>query len=175
MVKKTLFGTVALVASLMFGISIVNVQARTANIACQQFDIVGAGQEIQAVSKLENVFSPPHHGPLEIPISVTLLEQGEYSYVHFPIVRTGRYAIYLDTPDVFNALIYSGRNQNTGTGTEIQAGKTSVGDCKSFAEGFVSVGEIIFTQNSPQPIAIQLLNKGHAGKKIKYIVSLLKE
>lgn len=146
----------------------------TANIACQQFCIVGAEEEIHAAQKLEDVFNPFHHGPLNIPISVTLLEEGEYSYVHFPIVRTDRYAIYLDTPDVFQAMIYSGCNQNTGTGTEIQTGKTSVEGCESFAEGFVSVGEIIFTQNDPQPVAIQLLNRGHAGKKIKYIVSPFK-
>lgn len=147
----------------------------TANIACQQFKIPGAGEEIQAVSELSNVFSPPHHGPRDIPISVQLLEGSEYSYVHFPIVLTGRYAIYLDTPGVFEAMIYSGTNQDTGTGTEISTGPISVGDCQNFAEGFVSTGEIIFTQNDPQPVAIRLLNKGNAGKKIKYIVSLFQE
>lgn len=146
----------------------------TADIACQQFNIVGAGETIKAVPKLSDVFSPQHHGPRNIPISVQLLE-GEYSYVHFPIVRTGLYAIYLDTPDVFDALIYGGTNQNTGTGTEIPTGKTSIGGCKSFAEGWVSTGDIIFNQNDPQPIAIRLRNKGNAGKKIKYIVSLFTE
>jgi len=146
----------------------------TANIACQQFNISGAGEEIHAVSKLSDVFSPPHHGPIAIPISVQLLEECEYSYVHFPIVRTGRYAIYLDTPGVFDTFIYSGSNQNTGTGTEISTGKTSLGDCKSFAAGFVSNGEIIFTQNDPQPVAIRLKNQGNAGKTIRYIVSLFK-
>ena len=150
----------------------------TANIAYQQFNIPGAGEKIHAASKLSDVFSPPHHGPRDIPISVKLLEEGECSYVHFPIVRTGRYAIYLDTPGVFEAMIYSGTNQNTGTGTEIPTGQTSTGhcksveDCKSFAEAYVSTCEIIFTQNDPQPVAVRLSNKGNAGKKIQYIVSL---
>jgi len=147
----------------------------TANIACQQFNIPGAGEEIKAVHELSDVFSPPHHGPRNIPISVQLLEDCEYSYVHFPIVRTGRYAIYLETPDIFEAMIYSGTNQNTGTGTEISTSQISTGDCKSFAEGFVSTGEIIFTQDDPQPIAIRLKNKEHEGKTIRYIVSLFNE
>ena len=146
----------------------------TANIACQQFNISGAGEEIQAVSKLSDVFSPPHHGPRDIPVSVQLLEEGQYSFVHFPIVRTGRYAIFLDTPGVFDALFYNGSNQNTGTGTEISTGKIAVGDCESFAEGFSSTGEIIFNQNDPQPVAIRLKNQGNAGNTIRFIVSLFK-
>lgn len=130
------------------------------------------GRKFKQFQNLAMYFPPPHHGPRNIPISVNLLEDSEYSYVHFPIVRTGRYAIYLDTPGVFEALIYSGSNQNTGTGTEIPTDRVSVGDCQSFAEGFVSVGEIIFTQNDPQPVAIRLRNKEHRGKTIRYIVSL---
>jgi hypothetical protein len=143
----------------------------TANIACQQFNIVGAEEKIQAVPELSDVFSPPHHGPRSIPISVQLLENSEYSYVHFPIVNTGRYAIYLDTPGVFRGLIYGGTNQSTGTGTPIGTEPTSIGDCQSFAEGFVSSGEIIFNGDDPQPVAIQLSNKGKGGQTIKYIVS----
>ena len=149
--------------------------SNTADIACQQFNISGAGEEIKAVSELSDVFSPPHHGPRDIPISVNLLEDSEYSYVHFPIVRTGRYAIYLDTPGVFEGLVYSGTNQNTGTGTEISIEPTSVGDCHNFAEGFVSSGEIIFTQNDPQPVAIRLSNRRNSGQQIKYIVSLVQD
>ncbi|NER37598.1 MAG: hypothetical protein F6J93_27150 [Oscillatoria sp. SIO1A7] len=144
----------------------------TVDIAWQQFNIAGAEEKIQAVPKLSDVFSPPHHGPRNIPISVQLLEnldnQPEYSYVHFPIVRTGKYAIYLDTPGVFHGFIYGGTNQNTGTGTEIPITKTSKG---SFQEGFVSQNDIIFNQNDPQPIAIRLKNT-QPGKTIKYIVSL---
>ena len=146
--------------------------SNTADIACQQFNISGAGEKIHAVPELSDVFAPPHHGPRDIPISVDLLTDSEYSYVHFPIVRTGRYAIYLDTPGVFEGLVYSGTNQNTGTGTPISTEPTSTGGCQSFAEGFVSSEEIIFTQNDPQPVAIRLLNRGNAGKKIQYIVSL---
>lgn len=114
----------------------------------------------------------PHHGPRNIPITVELV--GEYNYVHFPIVRTGRYAIYLDTPDVFDGLIYSGTNQNTKTGTEISTEPIieELKDCKQFAQGVVSE-RIIFTQNDPQPVAIRL--KGKAGYTIRYIVSLLEE
>ena len=149
--------------------------SNTADIACQQFNISGAGEEIKAVSELSDVFSPPHHGPRDIPISVNLLEDSEYSYVHFPIVRTGRYAIYLDTPGVFGGLIYSGTNQDTGTGVEISTDPTSVGDCQNFAEGFVSSGDIIFTQNDPQPVAIRLSNRRNSGQQIKYIVSLVQD
>ncbi|MEM9272938.1 MAG: hypothetical protein AAGA80_08245 [Cyanobacteria bacterium P01_F01_bin.143] len=147
----------------------------TANIACQQFNIKGAGETIQAVPQLSDVFSPPYHGPRDIPITVHLLKDGDYSYVHFPIVRTGRYAIYLDTAGVFDAMIYNGSNQNTGTGTEISTGQTSVGDCKQFAEAFVSTGEIIFNQNDPQPIAIRLRNQGDECPPTRYIVSLFQE
>ncbi|MBP0017689.1 MAG: hypothetical protein J7647_09035 [Cyanobacteria bacterium SBLK] len=142
----------------------------TANIACQQFGIVGAGETIQAVSQLSDVFSPPHHGPRDIPISVKL-SPGD-NYVHFPIVRTGRYAIYLDTSHIFKGMIYSGINQNTGTGTPIATGPIRIGGCKDFAEGFVSIGDIIFTNDDPQPIAIHLSNPGASEITIKYIVSL---
>lgn len=144
----------------------------TVNIAWQQFNIPGAEEKIIAVPELSDVFSPPHHGPRNIPISVQLLEGDGYSYVHFPIVRTGRYTIYLDTPGVFDGFIYSGTNQDTGTGTEIQTEPISI-DSTGFAEGFVSNDQIIFTQNDPQPVAIRLKNRDRGGKYIKYIVSLL--
>lgn len=145
----------------------------TVDIACQQFNIVGAGDTIQAVPKLSDVFSPPYHGPRNVPISVDLLlkSQSEYSYVHFPIVRTGKYAIYLDTAGVFEAFIYSGTNQNTGTGVLIPTSPTSTTACTEFVEGHVSTQDIIFTQNDPQPVAIKLKNAQHS-KTIKYIVSL---
>ena len=149
--------------------------SKTANIACQQFNIPGAGEEIHAAAELSEVFSPPHHGPRNIPITVELLKGSDYSYTHFPIVRSGRYAIYLETPDVFEGMVYSGQNQNTGTGTEIATDRTSTGRCKDFAEGFVSVGEIIFTQNDPQPVALRFSNKKHGGEKIRYIVSLFED
>ncbi|MEM8639856.1 MAG: hypothetical protein AAGG51_13725 [Cyanobacteria bacterium P01_G01_bin.54] len=150
--------------------------SNTANIACYQFNVKaqfkGAVETILAVPELSEVFSPPHHGPRDIPIRVQLLEGSDSSYVHFPIVRTGRYAVYLDTPDVFEGMFYSGTNQNTGTGTEIPTEPTSTGDCRDFAQGFMSSGEIIFNQNDPQPIAIRLSNRGRAGTIIHYIVSL---
>lgn len=147
----------------------------TANIACQQFNISGAEEKILAVPELSDVFSPPHHGPRNIPIVVQLLEKTEYSFVHFPIVRTGRYAIYLDTPGVFKGFVYGGTNQDTGTGTEISTEITDTGGCQSFAEAFVSSEPIIFNNDDPQPIAIRLLNKGKEDKFIKYIVSLFED
>ncbi|MEM9597782.1 MAG: hypothetical protein AAGD06_26180, partial [Acidobacteriota bacterium] len=99
----------------------------------------------------------------------------KYSYTHFPIVRTGRYAIYLDTAGAFDGMVYSGTNQNTGTGTEIPTRRTNTGNCKRFKDGFISDGEIIFTQNDPQPVALRFSNKKHGGKKIRYIVSLVEK
>lgn len=146
----------------------------TAQIACQQFNIEGAGETITAVSDLPDVFAPPHHGPRNVPISVQLSEEG-YSYTHFPIVRTGQYAIYLDTPGVFDGLIYGGTNQNTGTGTPIVTAPTDLGDCPNFAAGFRSADPIIFNNDDPQPIAIRFNNAEAPGKTIRYIVSLMDE
>lgn len=144
----------------------------TVEIAAKQFMISGAGETIKAVSELSDVFAPPYHGPRDIPISVELLSS-EYSYVHFPFVNTGKYAIYLDTPDIFDGFIYAGTNQSTGTGTPIATEPTSVGGSGAFAQGFVSTGEIIFNGNDPQPIAIRLKNANNTGKMIRYIVSAL--
>ncbi|MEM6454765.1 MAG: hypothetical protein AAF772_06690 [Acidobacteriota bacterium] len=146
--------------------------SNTAHIACQQFSIQGAGETIRAVTERKDVFSPPHHGPRNIPITVHLCEGSAFSYTHFPIVRTGRYAIYVDTPGVFAGMVYGGTNQNTGTGTIIDFEPTSTGGCEAFAAGFVSAGEIIFTQDDPQPIALKFANGDHGGKSIRYIVSL---
>ena len=147
----------------------------TAEIACKQAGIPGAGEEIQAVADLSEVFAPPHHGPRNVPIAVKLLEGPDYSYTHFPIVRTGRYAIYLKEAGVFVGMVYSGQNQNTGTGTEIPTERTGTAECPHFAEGFVSVGEIIFTQNDPQPVALRFSNERYGGQKIHYIVSLFED
>ena len=51
----------------------------TSNIACQQFSIPGAGEEIHAVAELSEVFAPPHHGPRNIPITVELLTGCDHS------------------------------------------------------------------------------------------------
>ena len=144
----------------------------TAIVACQQFNIRGAGEEIHAVGSLSEVFAPPFHGPRNVPITVRLLKDSKYSYTHFPIVRTGCYAIYLEEAGIFAGMIYSGQNQNTGTGTEIPVEDTDTGGCENFAEGFVSAGEVIFTQNDPQPVALKFANKRLGGKPIRYIVSL---
>lgn len=144
----------------------------TSNIACQQFNISGAGETIHAVPELGEVFAPPHHGPRNVPITVELLSDSDYSFTHFPIVRTGRYAIFLDTPGVFDGMVYIGQNQNTGTGTPIGTGETSTGDCEPFAEAFVSFSEVIFNHTSPQPVALRFNNAGNGGKTIRYIVSL---
>ncbi|MEM1204405.1 MAG: hypothetical protein AAGN66_14325 [Acidobacteriota bacterium] len=150
---------------------------KTADIACQQFMIEGAGETIQAVPELDEVFSPPHHGPRNVPITVKLLKASKhkYSYTHFPIVRTGRYAIYLDTAGAFDGMVYSGTNQNTGTGTPIPTRRTNTGGCKCFEDAAISKDKIIFTQNDPQPVALRFSNKKHGGKKIRYIVSLVDE
>ncbi|MEM8962248.1 MAG: hypothetical protein AAGD38_12265 [Acidobacteriota bacterium] len=145
----------------------------TAHIACQQFNIQGAGEEIYAVSALSDVFAPPHHGPRNVPITVKPSDS-EYSYTHFPIVRTGRYAIYLETPGIFRGMVYGGQNQNTRTGTEIETERTDPGDCQ-FHEAYVSVGPIIFNQNDPQPVALRFSNKGQGDKPIRYIVSLVED
>ncbi|MEM7243324.1 MAG: hypothetical protein AAF429_14160 [Pseudomonadota bacterium] len=139
--------------------------SNTVSIAQQQFHISGAGETIQAVPNLEDVFAPPHHGPRNVPITVELVGDGT-CYTHFPIVNTGRYAIYLDSDGAFDGFIYGGQNQSTGTGTPIGSSPTDSGD---FAAGFVSDGEIIFANDDPSPIAIKLT--GAAGTKLRYIVT----
>lgn len=137
----------------------------TVRIACEQFNIPGAGETIQAVADLPDVFAPPHHGPRNVPITVELVGNGT-CYTHFPIVDTGKYAVFLDTENVFDGFIYGGQNQSSGTGTPIA---TEAIESGSLAAGFCSSGEIIFASDDPSPIAIKL--KGTAGTTVRYIVS----
>jgi len=156
----------------------------TAEIACQQFVIDGAEETIFSAKKFGDVFSPPYHGPRNIPIVVNL-EAGD-NYVHFPIVRTGYYAIYFDTvfkpnsdtdadPDSVT-LYYGGVNQNIDpskediTGTSISIKEAHLGGCQAFKSGCVSTGEVVFVNDDPQPIAVRL--NVSKNMTVKYIVSL---
>jgi len=158
-------------------------------VVYKQFNIEGAEEKLGVAHTLEDVFSPPHHGPRNVPIEITLppigtpigdgKTVGEYSYMHFPIVETGEYAIYLDREDVFepdtdihNIMIYAGTNQTTGTGTEIKTipAPTLAESSSSIKLGFVSAEKIIFSSDDPQPIAIRFPNQDKE-VTVKYIVS----
>jgi hypothetical protein len=152
-------------------------------MACEQFAIDNAKETIKAVSLRANespppqaVFSPPYHGPRNIPIAV-IIPKGN-SFTHFPIVRTGKYAIFIGsgTPDVtVTRFYYPGINQNTCTGTPIvidDIDTTKINkNCASFKAGYVSASKIIFTRDDPQPIAIGFDNTGDQSI-IEYIVTL---
>ena len=152
-------------------------------MACEQFAIDNAKETIKAVSLSADespppqaVFSPPHHGPRNIPIAVTIPKG--HSFTHFPIVRTGKYAVFIGSgaPDVtVTGFYYPGINQNTCTGTPIAINAVDTtkinNNCQSFQAGSVSASEIIFSRDDPQPIAIGFKNSGDQ-LTIEYIVTL---
>ena len=160
----------------------------TFEVVSQQFKIEGAVETIEVADKREDVFSPQYHGPRNIPISITLpatnktygddSEKTPVFFVHFPIVQTARYAVYLDTntEHVSCEMGYGGVNQKSRTGTPIPTTTNPSPLLGSeLKQSVVSNQEIIFNNDDPQPIVIFLSNKTGKKIKVKYIVSLFED
>lgn len=49
---------------------LLNSLAEIVKLAADQFSVSNAEQEIIPVSEISEVFSPPHHGPRNVPINV---------------------------------------------------------------------------------------------------------
>mgnify|MGYP001796990083 CR=1 FL=1 len=53
-------------------------------LASAQFSVPNATKTIASASELSDVFSPPHHGPPNVPIGVNNVDHGD-NFTHFPI------------------------------------------------------------------------------------------
>lgn len=63
-------------------------------LAADQFQVPNAAETIVPASELADVFSPPHHGPRNVPIAVHDVDHGD-NFTHFPIVNSGTYYLFL--------------------------------------------------------------------------------
>lgn len=147
-------------------------------LASDQFQVANATECIQAVQNIEDVFSPPHHGPMNIPIKASNIKPGE-NYTHFPIVTPGTYYLFLphreDDVEVTD-MHYNGPSQQLNhEGNRyypIELEKLLPIDLRGtpFKNGFKSKLPIVFNQGNPQPIAIHFETLLKEANYLKYIV-----
>ncbi|MEO1516190.1 MAG: hypothetical protein AAFV95_14290 [Bacteroidota bacterium] len=144
-------------------------------LASDQFSVQNATNPIHSVSELSDVFSPPHHGPRNVPIGVQGVDHGD-NFTHFPIVTSGTYFLFLpheyQAVEVFD-MHYHGPSQQGPSYFPIELESLSEEDLAGspFKQGFKTKSTVIFNQNSPQPIAIHFSVKSDEDEfLLRYIV-----
>jgi len=152
-------------------------------LASDQFQVPNATETITAVPEISDVFSPPHHGPKNIPIAATTVGPGDYNeenpesnYTHFPIVNSGYYCLFLtnktDHVKVQN-MHYHGPSQQDPAYYPIALSSIPQQHLKEtkFAQGFSTKSIVIFNQGDPQPIATHFnVNLESRTESLNYIV-----
>ncbi|MEO0731401.1 MAG: hypothetical protein AAFZ52_01100 [Bacteroidota bacterium] len=148
----------------------------TVSVAAGQFSIPHAGQTIIPASELSDVFSPPHHGPRNVPIQVMEVDHGD-NFTHFPIIDSGIYYLLLphemEEVEVFD-LHYHGPSQQEPHYFPIELEALGEKELAGtpFKQGFKTKSAVIFNQNSPQPIAIHFSVRSDADDfTLKFIVA----
>lgn len=143
-------------------------------LASDQFRVPNAEEGIAPTSELSDVFSPPHHGPRNVPIVVDDVDHGD-NFTHFPIVNSGFYYLFLphepEAVEVYD-MHYHGPSQREPHyyPIELEKIKKKHLEGSGFEQGFVSKSPVIFNQGDPQPIAIHFSVKSNDAKPLKYIV-----
>lgn len=144
-------------------------------LAADQYHIENAVDTIAPASELEDVFSPPHHGPRHIPISVADADHGD-NFTHFPIVNGGVYYLFLpheqSEVEVFD-MHYNGPAQQEPAYMHIELDPIDAEALQGtpFKQGFKSKSPIVFNQSDPQPIAIHFsVRSDETGFAFQYIV-----
>ncbi len=144
-------------------------------LAADQFQVPNATESIVPASEHSDVFSPPHHGPRNVPIAVTNVDHGD-NFTHFPIVNSGTYYLFLphekEAVEVFD-MHYNGPSQTSPSYFPIDLEAIPPSDLEGtpFKQGFKSSSTIIFNQGDPQPIAIHFSVKSDDdGFALQYIV-----
>ncbi len=145
-------------------------------LAADQYAVRNAEQNIAPTSELADVFSPPHHGPRNVPIHVADVDHGD-NFTHFPIINSGTYYLFLpheaQEVEVFD-MHYHGPSQQAPHYYPIELVALSPQELAGtgFKQGFKTNSTVIFNQNSPQPIAIHFsVRSDHDDFVLKYIVA----
>lgn len=146
-------------------------------LAHDQFTVKNATDCIEAVQQLSDVFSPPHHGPRNIPIKATKVLIGN-NFTHFPIVTPATYYLFVVEGDKEVQIVdmhYNGPSQQLNSEGNrylpIELKKIKKDDLKPpFKQGYYSESEIVFNQGDPQPIAIHFETLTENVKELNYIV-----
>ena len=144
-------------------------------LAAAQFLIPNAEKTIVPASEISNTFSPPHHGPQNVPIHVNGVDHGD-NFTHYPIVNSGTYYLFLphevEAVEVFD-MHYHGPSQQDPSyfPIELEAIPSTELSGSPFKQGFKTRSTVIFNQNSPQPIAIHFsVRSDDDNFALKYIV-----
>jgi len=148
---------------------------KPAILAGSQFSIPNARKTISPASEVSDVFSPPHHGPQNVPIHVVDVDHGD-NFTHFPIINSDSYYLFLphevQEVEVFD-MHYHGPSQQEPSYYPIELEALSKQDLAGtpFKQGFKTKSTVIFNQNSPQPIAIHFSVKSDEDNFVlKFIV-----
>jgi hypothetical protein len=161
--------------------------AQVVQLASDQFNVKNATENILTTQKISSVFSPPYHGPRNVPICGKYRDEEENAknlpkgnnVTHFPIVAPRTYYLFLkqDTDEVqVEDMHYNGPSQqlNDEGNRYLQIELTPIDkkDLKGspFKQGFHSESDIVFNQGDPQPIAIHFKTSSGNIQQLDYIV-----
>lgn len=131
-------------------------------VMCEQFAIKGATRTVEATTKFDADFAPPHHAPRNIPIEVAVPKDTE-AFIHFPIVQDGTYVIYATDPARL-----AGLKEKDGTAISAET-LDAPASCSDMLKGGLKADVEVGKLKGPKPIAIDL-KKGGA-ETIRLIVS----
>ncbi len=119
----------------------------TSMVMCEQFAIAGATMTVEPVTQLDEVFSPAHHAPRNIPIEVKLPADA-HAFIHFPILEAGNYVIYATNSERLAGLEHKG-------GDTIKTSTAAAPDaCSTVLTGGLT-SDLTEHPTGPVPIAIE--------------------
>lgn len=152
--------------------------AQIVQLASDQFQVNNATENIRSIQKISDVFSPPHHGPRNVPICAKEFQKGK-NFTHFPIVTPKTYYLFLkqSAEEIqVEDMHYNGPSQqyNNEEDKYLQIELTAIEkkdlQGSPFKQGFYSKSEIVFNQGDPQPIVIHFNNLNEHITEFDYIV-----
>ncbi|MBW2455664.1 MAG: hypothetical protein JRI68_14190 [Deltaproteobacteria bacterium] len=77
--------------------------------------MAATAEQSQVVETFSEVFSETYHAELGVPAEVTLPDNAP-SYIHFPMTSTGELVVFLDTAEVFDAILDQSENDMLASG-----------------------------------------------------------
>ncbi len=72
-------------------------------------------EQSQVVETFSEVFSEDYHAELGVPVEVTLPDNA-VGHIHFPVTSSGEFAVFLDTAEVFDAIVDQSENDMLASG-----------------------------------------------------------
>lgn len=133
--------------------------------ACDNFQNETVEQK-SVTPTFADVFAPDYHADLDVPVEVTL-PAGD-SYIHFPIMETGAYVLFLDTVDVFDSAY-----DRFETALNVTGGVPN-GMCETVLTDHYHIDATLDASQPPVPGVLKF-NTSTANTTVRFIIMLHEE